>query len=122
MKKEDICEIYCFDEEKVNRAQANLQSVDISGVAQFFKAIADDNRTKITYALCKEDELCVCDIANIIGTTVANASFHLSTLRKQGIVKFRKKGKMAFYSLKDEYIKMLIMLAMAHKKEEKTNV
>ena len=122
MIKKDTCEIYCYDEEKVNRIQGNLQTVDISSVAQMLKAIADNNRAKITYALCQDDELCVCDIANIIGVTVANASHHLRTLHKQGIVKFRKEGKLAFYSLDDEHIRQIMMSALALKKEVKINV
>lgn len=122
MIKKDTCEIYCYDEEKVNRIQGNLQTVDISSVAQMLKVIADENRAKITYALCQDDELCVCDIANIIGVTVANASHHLRTLHKQGIVKFRKEGKLAFYSLDDEHIRQIMMIALAHKKEVKINV
>lgn len=122
MIKKDTCEIYCYDEEKVNRIQDNLQTVDISSVAQMLKAIADKNRVKITYALCQDDELCVCDIANIIGVTVANASHHLRTLHKQGIVKFRKEGKLAFYSLDDEHIRQIMMIALALKKEVKINV
>lgn len=122
MIEKDTCEIYCYDEEKVNRIQGNLQTVDISSVAQILKAIADKNRVKITYALCQDDELCVCDIANIIGVTVANASHHLRTLHKQGIVKFRKEGKLAFYSLDDEHIRQIMMIALALKKEVKINV
>ena len=122
MINKDTCEIYCYDEEKVNRIQGNLQTVDISSVAQLLKAIADKNRVKITYALCQDDELCVCDIANIIGVTVANASHHLRTLHKQGIVKFRKEGKLAFYSLDDEHIRQIMMIALALKKEVKINV
>ena len=122
MTKNDTCEIYCYDEEKVNRIQGDLQKVDISSVAKMLKAIADENRAKITYALCQEEELCVCDIANIIGITVANASHHLRTLHKQGLVKFRKEGKLAFYSLDDEHVKQIMMIALAHKSEVKTNV
>ena len=122
MIEKDTCEIYCYDEEKVNRIQGNLQTVDISSVAQILKAIADKNRVKITYALCQDDELCVCDIANIIGVTFANASHHLRTLHKQGIVKFRKEGKLAFYSLDDEHIRQIMMSALALKKEVKINV
>ena len=122
MNKNDTCEIYCYDEEKVNRIQGDLQKVDISSVAKMLKAIADENRAKITYALCQEDELCVCDIANIIGITVANASHHLRTLHKQGLVKFRKEGKLAFYSLDDEHVKQIMMIALAHKSEVKINV
>lgn len=122
MINKDTCEIYCYDEEKVNRIQGNLQTVDISSVVQMLKAIADKNRAKITYALCQDDELCVCDIVNIIGVTVANASHHLRTLHKQGIVKFRKEGKLAFYSLDDEHMRQIMMIALALKKEVKINV
>lgn len=121
MNKKDTCEIYCYDEEKVNRIQGNLKKVDISSVAQMLKAIAGENRAKITYALCQDDELCVCDLANIVGVTVANASHHLRTLYKQGVVKFRKEGKLAFYSLDDEHIKQIMTIALAYKKEVKVN-
>lgn len=122
MSKKDTCEIYCYDEEKVNRIQEELQKEDISSVAQLFKALADENRAKISYALCQDEELCVCDVANIIGSSVATASHHLRTLNKQGIVKYRKEGKLAFYSLDDEHIKQLIVIALAHKKEVEVNV
>ncbi|MBG9555686.1 MULTISPECIES: ArsR/SmtB family transcription factor [Bacillaceae] len=122
MNKKDTCEIYCYDEEKVNRIQGDLQAIDIVSVAQMLKAIADENRAKITYALCQDEELCVCDIANIVGVTVANASHHLRFLHKQGVVKFRKEGKLAFYSLDDEHIRQIMMIALAHKKEVKSNV
>lgn len=71
---------------------------------------------------CVKMTNCVCDIANIIGVTVANAFHHLRTLHKQGIVKFRKEGKLAFYSLDDEHIRQIMMIALAFKKEVKINV
>uniref|UniRef100_UPI0009DD7C84 ArsR/SmtB family transcription factor n=2 Tax=Exiguobacterium alkaliphilum TaxID=1428684 RepID=UPI0009DD7C84 len=115
MNKKDTCEIFCYDEEKVNRIQGDLKTIDIVSVAQMLKAIADENRAKITYALCQDEELCVCDIANIIGITVANASHHLRTLHKQGIVRYRKEGKLAFYSLDDEHIRQIMMIVLEHK-------
>lgn len=122
MKTKDTCEIYCYDEEKVNRLQDDLYTVDISSVSLLLKAIADENRAKITYALCQEDELCVCDIANILNISVANASHHLRTLYKQRIVTYRKEGKLSFYSLSDEHIKQIMMIALAHSKEVEVNV
>lgn len=119
MSKKGTCEIYCYDEEKVNRIQGELQKEDISSVVQLFKALADENRAKIVYSLCQDEELCVCDIANIIGASVATTSHHLRILYKQGIVKYRKEGKLAFYSLDDDHIKQLIMIALAHDKEVK---
>lgn len=122
MSTKDACEIYLYDEEKVNRIQGKLQNVDIPRVSQLFKALADENRAKITYALCQAEELCVCDIANIIGSSVATASHHLRTLYKQGIVKYRKEGKLALYSLDDEHIKQLILIALSHNEEVKLHV
>jgi len=118
LSAKDTCEIYCFDEEKVNRIQGELEKEDMSGVSLLFKALADENRAKISFSLCQDDELCVCDIANIIGSSVATASHHLRTLHKQGVVKFRKEGKLAFYSLDDDHIKQLIVIALTHKKEK----
>lgn len=122
LAKKDMCEVYCYDEEKVNRIQEELQKEDLSYVSQLFKVLADENRTKISYALCIDEELCVCDIANIIGSSVATASHHLRTLHKQKIVKYRKEGKLAFYSLDDEHIKQLISITLVHQKEVKANV
>ena len=122
MGQKDTCDIYCYDEAKVNRIQGKMHIEDLSSVAQLFKALADENRAKISYALCQDEELCVCDAANIIGSTVATASHHLRTLHKQGLVKVRKEGKLAFYSLDDDHVKQLIMIALAHKKEVKVNV
>ncbi|TRM11463.1 helix-turn-helix transcriptional regulator [Lentibacillus cibarius] len=122
MNKKDTCEIYCYDEEKVNRIQGDLQTVDISGVSQMLKAIADENRAKITYALCQDEELCVCDIANIIGITVANASQHLRKLHKQRVVKYRRKGKLAFYSLDGEHIKEIMTIALTQRNVGEVNI
>lgn len=122
MNKKDTCEIYCYDKKKVNRIQGDLQTVDISGVSQMLKAIADENRAKVTYALCQDEELCVCDIANIIGITVANASQHLRKLHKQRVVKYRRKGKLAFYSLDGEHIKEIMLIALTHRKVGEVNI
>ena len=121
MNRQETCEIYCYNEEKVNQVQQDLNAVDISGAAKMLKVIADENRAKIVYALCQEDELCVCDLANIIGATVATTSHHLRTLHKQGVVRFRKEGKLAFYTLDDQHIKQIMMVALEHQEEVVVN-
>ncbi len=113
-RKEDVCEVVCIDQDKVNRVRADLENQNTATAAAMFKALADDTRMKITYALCSEDELCVCDVANIIGSSVATASHHLRLLRNMGIAKYRKQGKLVFYSLDDEHVRQLVTLAMAH--------
>lgn len=122
MNNNDTCEIFYYDEEKVNTVQSQLKNVDLIGVAQLFKAIADENRAKMIYALCQEDELCVCDLANIVGITTANASHHLRTLSKQGLVKSRKEGKLAFYSLDDDHVRQLMMIGLTHREEVSAHV
>ncbi|AUS10432.1 transcriptional regulator [Laceyella sacchari] len=89
--------------------------------AQLFKALADPTRLKIAYALVQEDELCVCDVANIIDSTLATASHHLRLLRNMGLAKYRKEGKLVFYSLDDDHVKQLVQLAFDHSKELTTN-
>lgn len=117
MNQQAMCDIFCYDEEKVERVQENLEEVDIAGISLVLKAIADEKRAKIVYALTLEDELCVCDIANVLGLTIANASLHLRTLYKQRIVTYRKEGKLSFYSLQGEEMKRIMGIALAHKKE-----
>ena len=121
MSNKDTCDVYSYDEDKVNQIQSELENEDIKSVAKLFKAIAEENRAKITFALLNADELCVCDIANVIGATVANASHHLRTLHNAGIVKFRKEGKLAFYSLDDGHVKTLFMNALEHGNEVNCN-
>jgi ArsR family transcriptional regulator, lead/cadmium/zinc/bismuth-responsive transcriptional repressor len=118
-KKDDVCEVYCFDEEKVGIRKADLEQQKTLPVAQIFKALADDTRIKVAYVLSKEDELCVCDVANIVGCTTATASHHLRLLRNQGLAKYRKEGKLVFYSLDDDHVRQLIELAFIHSKEAK---
>lgn len=121
MKNDDICEITCFDEAKVKRVQESVAKHDTVNVSRMFKALADDTRVKIAFALSEENELCVCDVAKIVGATTATASHHLRLLRNLGLAKYRKEGKLVFYSLDDDHVKQLIKLAFAHEKEGKFN-
>ena len=109
------CDVFCYDEEKVQRLQAQID--EIHGVELLFKALSDATRLKIAYALTLEVELCVCDVANIIGSTVATASHHLRFLRNMGLAKYRKEGKLVFYSLKDDHVRQLVSVALEHAKE-----
>ena len=60
------------------------------------------------------DELCVCDLAALTGLSVSAISHQLRMLRNLKLVKYRRKGKMAYYSLDDEHIEQLIQVAMEH--------
>ncbi|HJV46134.1 MAG TPA: metalloregulator ArsR/SmtB family transcription factor [Bacillota bacterium] len=117
--EQDCCEIFCYDEEKVNRLKLVVKKQDTQHVAKLFKALADDTRIKVAYALSQEGELCVCDVANIVGCSLATASHHLRLLRNMGLAKYRKEGKLVFYSLDDQHVKQLIELSFLHSKEVK---
>ncbi|SUK17727.1 cadmium efflux system repressor, putative [Staphylococcus aureus] len=96
-----------FHEDKVNRAKKDLAKQNPMDVAKVFKALSDDTRVKIAYVLSLEGELCVCDVANIIESSTATASHHLRLLKNLGIAKYRKEGKVVYYSLDDEHVKQL---------------
>lgn len=122
MSAQDQCEVFCYDEQKVNRVKKMIVTEDILTMTKMFKALADETRMKIAYALCQEEELCVCDVANVIGSTTATASHHLRLLRNMGLAKHRKEGKLVFYSLDDEHIRQLIEMAHEHSQHEHPSV
>ncbi|QSO54900.1 winged helix-turn-helix transcriptional regulator [Alicyclobacillus curvatus] len=72
-----------------------------------FKALADDTRAKIVYAL-SEAELCVCDVAAVIGSSKATASYHLRLLHHMGLAQYRKDGKLVYYRLENPHIQGFI--------------
>ncbi|MGD6848244.1 metalloregulator ArsR/SmtB family transcription factor [Rossellomorea aquimaris] len=117
MKEADVCEVACVEDEKVNRLKSMILSQNTSKVAEIFKALSDQTRAKIAYALTIEEELCVCDVANIVDASTATASHHLRLLKKQGLAKFRKNGKLVYYSLDDHHVKELIEIALTHQME-----
>ncbi|MCF8011906.1 MAG: metalloregulator ArsR/SmtB family transcription factor [Clostridiales bacterium] len=70
---------------------------------------------RVAYALSQE-ELCVCEVAEIINSSVASASHHLRLLKNLRLAKSRKHGKMVYYSLQDECVKVIIGVALEHYK------
>ena len=112
--KEDICEITYIDKKKVSSVKRKMKSESImQRLAETFKVLGDTTRNKIIFALSQE-ELCVCDIANLLGTTKSAISHQLRILRNMRLVKYRKDGKLAFYSLDDEHIRNLFDEGLRH--------
>ncbi|VXC34873.1 Cadmium resistance transcriptional regulatory protein CadC homolog [Bacillus sp. 349Y] len=114
MKNTDMCEITCIDNDKVSKIKEKIKLQNTLDIAQMFKALSDDTRLKIAYSLSLEKELCVCDVANIVGSTTATASHHLRLLRNLGLAQYRKEGKLVYYSLVDEHMKNLIQISFEH--------
>ncbi|HEY3416291.1 MAG TPA: metalloregulator ArsR/SmtB family transcription factor [Armatimonadota bacterium] len=112
----ETCEIFCSDEQKVRRLRECVGQAE--GLGNLFKAFSDETRAKILYCLLRE-ELCVCDVSQILGMSVQAVSHHLRLLATMRIVKSRRDGKMIFYSLDDEHIAALIHNGLAHVHEER---
>jgi len=106
-----VCDIFCYDEVKVRRVQARLGEYDFQEMAHLFKVLADETRLRIACTLCEAAELCVCDVANIIGSSMATASHHLRLLRNMGIAKYRREGKLVFYALRDDRLRSIVRMA-----------
>ena len=115
----DICDIFCSDAAKVARLKGQVGQAD--GLGNLFKALSDETRAKILFCLSRE-ELCVCDVANILDMSVQAVSHHLRLLRAMKLVKYRRDGKLAFYSLDDEHVEQLIGEGLAHLHEKDGSV
>jgi DNA-binding transcriptional ArsR family regulator len=113
----DSCDVVFVDEQRVAtvRDAFKPEAVFVS-MADIFKALSDPTRVKILYALSLA-ELCVCDIASLLGKTVSNVSHQLRVLRNLKLVKFRKAGKIAYYSLDDDHIHSLFREGLKHAEE-----
>lgn len=86
---------------------------DLYNLADFYKVFADSTRIKILYALL-ESEMCVCDIAQIIGASQSAISHQLRLLKQMKLVKFRRDGKVVFYSLSDDHIQNILSQGFEH--------
>lgn len=108
----DLCSEYslsCQDRE----SELRQKILDISGLSELFRALADETRTKILYLL-SEQELCVCDLAYLLDMSLPAVSHHLRLLKIMRLVRARRAGKQVFYSLDDEHVVSLIMTAQEH--------
>ena len=82
-------------------------------LAELFRIFADSTRIKILYVLF-EAEMCVCDIAELLGMTQSAISHQLRLLKQAKLVKFRREGKTIFYSLADDHVRTIIGMGMEH--------
>ncbi len=113
-KKNETCSVFRFNPAKVDSLKSEVSAVD--GMAQLFKALADDTRLKMVYALSRE-ELCGCDLSVLLDISQAAVSHHLRTLRQLRLVKSRRDGRVVYYSLADEHVEKIIDQGLAHWKE-----
>ena len=114
-KRQDSPGAEFIEGKKVKSLKSKMKSEKFfQYLAETFRAMSDPTRTKIIYALSQENELCVSDIASIIGTTNSAISHQLRTLRNMKLVKYSKVGKVTFYSLDDIHINNLFAEGLRH--------
>ena len=111
---DDLCDVPCIDAKKVTSVRRLARSSEtVQLVADTFRVLGDPTRLRIVDALSRH-ELCVCDLALIVGATQSTVSHSLRALRQMRLVKYRRDGKIAYYSLDDEHIAQLLPLAFQH--------
>lgn len=110
----DRCDIQCIHEESVQAVREKMINDEIFyELADLFKTLGDSTRIKMLFALMQR-ELCVCDLAVVIGASDSAVSHQLRVLRSQKLVKFRREGKILYYSLADDHIRSLFAQGLEH--------
>lgn len=105
----DVCDFLSPHPEKVEALRDELP--DLRGAAALFKLLASRRRIQIIYLLARE-ELCVCDLAALLQTSVSNASHHLRALRKADLVNYRRVGRHSLYRLTEASLVDILNLCM----------
>lgn len=108
------CEFLHAHEELIARVNDNMPDERmLYELAELYKVFGDSTRIKILYVLF-ESEMCVCDIAQLLGISQSAVSHHLRVLKQSKLVKFRKEGKSVIYSLTDDHVRTIIDQGLEH--------
>ena len=111
------CEFLHAHEELIARVNDNMpDEMMLYELAELYKVFGDSTRIKILYVLF-ESEMCVCDIAQLLGISQSAVSHHLRVLKQSKLVKFRKEGKSVIYSLTDDHVRTIIDQGLEHVRE-----
>ena len=118
-KNEFICDCNIIHEDVVKDTLNKMKDDDLlNKLSDFFKILGDTTRLKILYAL-DQNELCVCDIANVLKMSKSSISHQLATLKQSGIVKCEKRGKEVFYMIDDEHVQQVFEVGKEHIKHKR---
>lgn len=110
----ECCEEACVHQEILNRVQEALPDEDtLYDLTELFRIFGDSTRVRILYVLF-ESEMCVCDIAALLGMTQSAISHQLRALKTARLVKARREGKTVFYALADDHVKTIIDQGLEH--------
>lgn len=112
-----VCEETVIHTEIIEKVKKQMPASDtVMRVSELFKVFGDITRVNIICVLF-EAEMCVCDIAKLLGMSHSSISHQLRILKSARLVKYRKEGKMVFYSLDDEHISEIFGMALRHVSE-----
>lgn len=115
----DVCQATCVHGERIEEVHRGMTAEgDLQALAELFKALGDLTRVRILEALSLT-ELCVCDLTEILALSQSAVSHQLRLLRAAKLVKYRREGKNAYYSLDDEHVAHLFAEALDHIKEDR---
>lgn len=118
-KRAPYCETTVIHREVVDRVSKMLMPDQVTAsIAEFFKVFGDQTRIRILQVLF-EEEMCVCDIAYLLNMSQSAISHQLRVLKQAGIVKYRKDGRVVYYSLDDEHIQSIFEQGYQHVMEAK---
>ena len=110
-------EFLVIHEDVVEKVKSELPPDEILyDLAELFKVFGDTTRIRILYALF-ESELCVNDMAQLLGLSQTAVPHQLRVLKNNKLVRFRKEGKIVFYSLDDDHVRSIIEMGMEHVEE-----
>ena len=113
-RKELVCDCNIIHKDAVNMAIKNRpDDKELINLSELFKILGDLTRIKIIWTL-DNNEMCVCDIANVLNMTKSSISHQLAILKNAGIVRYRKSGKEVYYTLDDEHINKLYEIGLEH--------
>ena len=113
-RNEFICDCNVVHPQAVASARAGMPNAElVDGLAKFYDIIGDATRCKIVFAL-KGQELCVCDLANVLSMSKSSVSHQLGKMLRYGVVKRRKAGKEVYYTLDDEHVVEVMEIALCH--------
>ena len=108
------CEYIHVHEDIVSKVNETMPDDEILyDLAELFKIFGDSTRIKILYVLF-ESEMCVCDLAQLLGMTQSAISHQLPALEQSKLVKYRREGKTVFYSLADGHVRTILDQGMEH--------
>lgn len=111
----DACAVTAVDPDRVAAAlERSLPADEVVRVTELFRLLGDPTRVRLLYALVEAGELCVCDLAAVVGVPESSVSHALRLLRTAGIVRTRRDGRMVYYSLTDAHVRLLLDVSAEH--------